>query len=105
MSGPRLASGVAAFRAARRLPVGKLLILGEIVILASEHVRRLDPAERRRFLELMRRGRGRRRNLSPDERAELAALIAKADPRLFAGLVAQRLSPVPLPDRVVRGKR
>jgi hypothetical protein len=99
---PGLGNG---FRVVRRLPMGRLLALGEIVILASQHVRRLDPAERRRFLELMRRGRLRSRNLSPDERAELAALIAKADPRLFVGLVAKRLSPVWLPRRVVRGKR
>jgi hypothetical protein len=74
-------------------------------LLARDHITRLDPAERRRFLELMRRGRGRRRNLTESERAELAALLAKANPRLFVGLVADRLSPVPLPRRVVRGKR
>jgi hypothetical protein len=49
--------------------------------------------------------RGRSRNLSANERLELARLVAKADPRLFAGLVAQRFSPVPLPGRVVRGRR
>jgi hypothetical protein len=30
--------------------------------------------------------------------------VAKAEPRLFAGLVADKLSPVKLPKRVVRGK-
>jgi hypothetical protein len=31
--------------------------------------------------------------------------VAKAEPRLFAGQVADKLSPVPLPRRLVRGPR
>jgi hypothetical protein len=56
-------------------------------------------------LELLRIGRGRPSRLSAAQRAELHLLVAKADPRLFAGLVADKLSPVKLPKRVVRGKR
>jgi hypothetical protein len=89
----------------RRLPVAKLLAVGEIAMLAREHFERLDADERREFLSLMARARGRRSNLSPDDRAHFAALIAKLNPRLFAGLVADKLSPVPLPKRVVRGSR
>jgi hypothetical protein len=88
----------------RRLPVAKLLVLGEIVLLTREHVGRLEPRERRRILELLRIGHGRPRNLSAAERAELHLLVAKADPRLYAGLVADKLSPVKLPKRVVRGR-
>jgi hypothetical protein len=87
----------------RRLPVLKLLAIGEIILLAREHITRLEPRERRRLVELVRLGRGRSRNLSPGQRDELAALVDKADPRLFVGLAAQKLSPVPLPRRVVRG--
>jgi hypothetical protein len=65
---------------------------------------RLEPQERRRLVGLLRAGRGRPRNLSPAERDELHELVAKAEPRLFAGLVADKLSPVKLPKRVVRGK-
>jgi hypothetical protein len=89
----------------RRLPLLQLLTLGEIVILAREHTMRLNPTERRRMVELIRRGRGRRRNLTEAERDELAGLIAKANPRQFAGRVAARFSPVPLPGRVVNGKK
>jgi hypothetical protein len=89
----------------RRLPVAKLLALGEIVVLARQHIEKLNPGERRRFLALMRRAHGRPSNLTARERAELSALIAKANPRLFVGLVADKLSPVPLPKRVVRGSR
>ena len=91
--------------ALKRLPVAKLLVAAELVLVARRHFVRLEPHERRRVIQLVRRARGRSRNLSPRERAELAALVAKADPRLFVGTVADQLSPVRLPRRVVRGKR
>jgi hypothetical protein len=89
----------------RRLPLVRLLAAAEILVLARDHVMMLEPHERRRVLELIRQGRGRRRNLSPRERDELEGLVAKAHPRLFAGLVADKLSPVRLPKRVVRGPK
>src|SRR4051794_29218648 len=90
-----LAHGASRIPGLRRLPVLKLLAIGEIALLAHAHARKLDSGERRRLLELMRRGRGRPSHLSADEREELAGLVAKAEPRLFAGLAADRLSPVP----------
>ncbi len=89
----------------RRIPVMKLLSAAEVAILARDHVMRLDRSERRRLVELVRIGRGRRRNLSESESEELAELIALMEPRLLAGLAAERLSPVPLPRRVVHGPR
>ncbi len=89
----------------RRMPVAKLLVIGELALLAQEHVGRLEPAERRRVIQLMRRARGRPSKLSRRDRAELAALVAKANPRLFVGTAADKLSPVRLPRRVVRGPR
>ncbi len=89
----------------RRLPVLRLLALGEVALLAHEHLTRLEPAERRRRVELVRLGRGRRRNLTIREREELTNLLARTEPRLFAGLAAQKLSPVPLPKRMVQGRR
>ena len=83
----------------------KLLAIGEIVLLARAHVVRLNGEERRRLLALVRKGRGRGRRLDTAERDELARLIAKAEPRLFAGSVAKKLSPVPLPKRVTHGPR
>jgi hypothetical protein len=90
---------------ARAVPLARLVLAGKIVLLAREHWHHLEPAERRRLLTLVRQGHGRPRNLSPGDRAELADLIHKADPWLFARLVAQRFSPVPLPSRLVRGRR
>lgn len=89
----------------RRLPMLKLLAVFEIAFLARAHILRLEADERRRLIELVRKSRGRGRNLTPSERDELERLIAKSEPRLFAGLAADRLSPVPLPRRVVRGPR
>lgn len=87
----------------RRLPVFKLLAFAEVAVLARDHLSRLEPTERRRLIELVREGRGRSNKLQPGEREELAALLAKVEPRRFAGLAIDRLSPVPLPRRFVDG--
>jgi hypothetical protein len=92
-------------KAASAIPLARLVLAGKIVLLAREHWHRLEPAERRRLITLVRRGHLRPRNLSPQDRTELARLIQKADPWLFARLVAQRFSPVPLPSRLLRGRR
>lgn len=83
----------------------KLLAIGEIALLARTHAIKLTPDERRRLVALVRHGRGRPSKLSAAEREELQALVAKAEPRLFAGAVADKLSPVPLPRRLREGKR
>lgn len=105
---PGLLTKIVGSRAARlpglkRLPIMKLLAIGEVALLARDHVSLLDARERRRLLELIRKGKGRTRGLSDRERSELAELVAKAEPRRFAGLVADKLSPVPLPRRLVDG--
>jgi hypothetical protein len=92
-------------KTAKAIPLARLVVAGKIVLLAREHWHRLEPAERRRLITLVRRGHGRPRNLSPGDREELARLIRKADPWLFARLVAQRFSPVPLPGRAGRDRR
>ena len=97
--------GVTRIPGLKRLPVMKLLALGEIAMLAQRHLSLLTPQERRRLVALVRRGRGRTSNLTPDEREELAQLVAKAEPRRFAGLTADALSPVPLPKRMVHGPK
>ncbi len=88
----------------RRLPVFRLLAIGEIALLARDHVSKLDPEERRRLLTLVRKGKGRTRDLGVEERDELQRLVAKAEPRLFVGTAADKLSPVPLPRRFRQGR-
>jgi hypothetical protein len=92
-------------KTALAIPLARLVLAGKIVLLARQHWLRLEPGERRRLISLVRQGRGWPRNLSPGDRAELARLIQKADPWLFAKLVAQRFSPLPVPNRMVRGRR
>jgi len=89
----------------RRLPVLKLLLAAELALLAHEHVARLTPQERRRVLTLIGHGRGRRRNLTAAEHEELAALIARIEPRMLFGRTVDRLSPVPLPGLLLYGRR
>ena len=77
--------------AMKGVPVARLILLGELLLLAREHLQKLEPQERRRVVELVRRGHGRPRNLSDRERRELARLIQKAEPRIFMGTAARRL--------------
>ena len=83
----------------RRLPVARLLALAELALLAREHYGKLKPHERRRILALVRRTRGRPANLTRRERAELAALLAKTNPRLFMESAVRKVTGVPLPGR------
>jgi hypothetical protein len=100
-----IAHGVNRVPGLKRLPVLKLIAIAEIALVARTHVTKLTGDERRRLIELVRKGRGRPSKLSPEERDELSVLVAKAEPRLFAGSVADKLSPVPLPRRLVHGPR
>ncbi len=84
----------------RHLPVVRLLALGEMALVARKHLQHLDPAQRRRLAQLVRRGRG----MSATERDELRELLAKLDARAFAGSALQRLSPLPLPKRFTRAR-
>ncbi len=86
----------------KRIPMLRLLALAEIAVIAQGHFNRLSPEERRRLVMLVRIGRGRRSNLTLSERNELSDLVAKVAPREFAAVSAQKLSPVPIPDLLVR---
>ena len=89
----------------RRIPVVKLLSAAQLALLARDHVSRLSPSERRRLVVLVRVGRGRRTRLTGAERTELEDILVKLQPRLLMGEAINRLSPVPLPRRLVFGAR
>ena len=100
-----LTRGLGRVPGLRRLPVFKLVAAAEIALLARNHIAKLTPGERQRALALIRKGRGLGRNLPDAERQELAALVEKAELRRFGGIAADKLSPVPLPRRIVEGRR
>ncbi len=89
----------------KRLPVAKLLVVAELTLVAHDHLARLSPPERRRLIELVRIGHGRRSRLTGSERLELEDLLIKLQPRTFVGDAVGRLSPVPLPRRILYGRR
>jgi hypothetical protein len=92
-------------KAAKGIPVVRVLLAAEVAGMAWKHLAKLDPAQRRRAIALLAKSRGRPRRLSRRERGELAALVAVAEPRLLVGSVARRLSPLPLPKRLLYGPR
>jgi hypothetical protein len=89
----------------RRVPLLKLLAAAEVALLARDHLAYLTPAERRRLVSLVRIGRGRLSRLGDREREELEELPIKLGPRQLLGEAADRLSPVPLPRRLLYGRR
>jgi hypothetical protein len=86
----------------RRVPMLQVIVLGQMVLLARDHLERLTPRERHRVVVLVRGCKGRVSQLSDNERLELQTLIGKIEPRLFAETAARTLSPLPLPGRVRR---
>ena len=105
MTHKAIAGGASRVPGLRRLPIYKLIAVGEIALVARTHIARLTPEERGRFIRLMRDAHGRPRNLSEADRDELQQLVAKTEPRIFAGHAIDRLSPVPLPRRLLFGAR
>lgn len=92
-------------RASRGIPIARLLLTAEIAMIAGRHLGRLDRAQRGRLLALLLKARGLPRSLPAAERRELAVLVARLEPRIFFGTTVKRLSPLPLPKRLLYGPR
>jgi hypothetical protein len=92
-------------RFSRGLPIIQVWTLGQLALLAGHHLAKLTPEERRRLATLVARGRGRPSHLSDADAAELRRLVGKLEPRLFAGGAVNRLSPIPVPKRLLYGNR
>jgi hypothetical protein len=104
MAGTLVTRTLVGARALRKLPYARLVALAELLILAREHVIRLEPDERRRLVELVRLSRFHPGGLTQRERREFTALLAKAEPQLFLNRAAQKMTGVPIP-RKRRDKR
>jgi hypothetical protein len=86
-------------------PVVGLLLAAEVGLMARGHFAKLNGAQRRRLVALVRHARGRPSSLGEAECQELRALLATLEPRLFIGSAVRRLSPVPMPKRLLYGPR
>jgi hypothetical protein len=87
------------------VPVARLLLVAEVAILAQRHLSKLDGSQRRRLVTLLVRARGRPRSLTAAERRELGYLLVRLEPRLLLGTAVRRVSPVPVPKRLLYGRR
>src|SRR5438067_13563518 len=92
-------------RLSRGVPVARLVLVAEVVILAYRHLAKLESAQRRRLVALLIRARGRARSLTAAERREFLYLVARLEPRLLLGTAVRRVSPLPLPKRLLYGRR
>jgi hypothetical protein len=100
-----LLNGTPLKRLTRGVPIVGVLLVAEVAAMAWAHLAKLSSFQRRRLLALLAQSRGRPGSLSESERAELALLLAILEPRLFLGAAAKRLSPVPVPKRLLYGPR
>jgi hypothetical protein len=87
------------------VPVARLLLVAEVALLAQRHLSKLDRAQRRRMFTLLVRARGRPRSLTAAERREFGYLLARLEPRLLLGSAVRRVSPLPVPKRLLFGRR
>jgi hypothetical protein len=83
------------FRMLKKMPLFRLIAVGQTALLARRHLRRLDADDRHRLLELVRKGR----RMSAGQRDELRTILSKLGPREFAYATADAFSPVKLPRR------
>jgi hypothetical protein len=77
-------------RAMKYVPLLRLVMVGQLALLAHRHVQALTPQERGRLLELARRPH----KLSARERKELRSLAVKLEPGAFAKTAAATVSPL-----------
>ena len=92
-------------RASKSTPLARVVLAGEVALIAGRHLGRLSGAERRRLFELLALWARRRGHLTARERRDLTILTAKLEPRLLLGSAVRRVSPVPIPARVLYGRR
>lgn len=88
-------------RTGKLVPLARLLLIAELAVQAGRHVAKLEPSERTRLLGLLGRARWHPGVLTEDERHELFELVGKMEPQVFLAGAVTRLSPVPIPRRLL----
>ncbi len=75
------------------------LMVFELAVTLRKHWRRLEPTDRLRLAELVRKSQGRPNRLTAAERADVRRLVAKLEP----GQIAR--SVVPIGRHAMKGRR
>ncbi|HET9074732.1 MAG TPA: hypothetical protein VFN48_09150 [Solirubrobacteraceae bacterium] len=81
----------------RAIPVVRLIMAGEVLLMGKHHLDRLTPEERGDLVRLVAKGRGRPKKLTASEQERLGAMIEKLEPRMFLADAADRMSPLGVP--------
>ena len=81
----------------RMLPVVRLIMAAEVLLIGKHHLDRITPDERATLIRLVSKGRGRPSKLSDAEQLELHAIVEKLEPRIFLAEAADKISPVGVP--------
>ena len=102
MPGPTISRTLSRARVLRKLSLVRLVAVAEVIVLANEHVHKLEPQEWKRLVELVKRGKARPSHLTTRERRELTALLAKAEPKQFVSRAMLKITGVPLWSREQR---
>ena len=82
-----------------RLRAMPWLMVFELAVTLRRHWQRLEPGDRNRLAELVRKSQGRPNRLTAEERADMRRLVAKLEP----GQIAR--SVVPMGRRAMKGRR
>ncbi len=85
----------------RMLPVVRLIMAAEVLVLGKHHFDRITPEERGQVIRLVAKAKGRPKNLSEQEQLELTKIVEKLEPRLFLAEATDRISPVGVPSPVL----
>jgi hypothetical protein len=90
-------------RTARFATLGRVLLAADLGRVVLRHIGLLSRQERRRLARLAGKSIARRGRLTAAERTELRLLIAKLRLRMMLGTAVKRISPVPVPKRLLFG--
>lgn len=81
----------------RALPVVRLIMAAEVLVIGKHHFDRITPDERGQVIRLVAKAKGRPKNLSEPEQVELTRIVEKLEPRLFLAEATDRMSPIGVP--------
>jgi hypothetical protein len=85
----------------RMLPVVRLIMAAEVLVIGKHHLDRITPDERGQMLRLLAKAKGRPKNLSEQDQIDLTKIVEKLEPRLFLAEATDRISPVGVPSPVL----